>query len=439
MKCKFYRIFYFAFLFSLSAIVHAQDSDNYKVGVNTIYRTDLTDDGSKVQIDLELKADSYKGVGNLTIYQDGKKAFELFHYDNPEQEKDGYAGDFENLSFVKLRKDGKTEILLGIHESSDGGAIHLIEWNGKEFAETLLCSDRYEFKDLDGDGNQEVVTFDRYSAGGPSIYAYDYLQKKYVLSTYEYPDYLKQYAGQLEQGKEAEKQNIIEAFSKGGGYVTFTDENLFNIYYRLGEFEKMRKDFQFFYEEIPKAHWNQNDISKSTWNSLPSEEVEAQNYLNENHNPQIRSYNGELLLRGSAVEKYRILLGLRTLAQKNIDGGKAFYRLQRYDESIAEYQKAINIDPDDWDAYGLMGYSYLRNYQVDKAISFLEKSIEINPAYGMGHYNLALAYWSAGQTEKALDEVKKAIKVDPDLKVEIKEDSQFRPFEKEEVFREAME
>jgi len=154
--------------------------DDYQVGLNTIYRSDLTGDGSQVQIDLELKDDDYKGVRNLTIHRKGELVFELFHYDKPAQ-KDDYTGDFESLSFVQLRKDGKTQIVLGIHESSDGGYILLIEWNGKEFVRTLQCSDQHEFRDLNGDGDKEVITRERYDNGIPKIYAYDYSQQKYVL------------------------------------------------------------------------------------------------------------------------------------------------------------------------------------------------------------------------------------------------------------------
>jgi len=389
----------------------------------------LTDDGSKVRIDLDLKDDSDKGIGNLIIYHDDKKVFDLFHYDNSQDEKDGYSGNFQELDFVKLRNDGKTEILLSVHMSSDGGLIHLIEWDGDKFSETLTCSDRYELKDLDGDGEKEIITFDRYSAGGPSIYSYDYSQRKYVLSTYEYPDYLKQYAQELEQGKEAERQAIVKYFSQGGGYTTFRAENLFQIYYMLDEHENLRKDFQFFYEEFPKARWDRSKTPKPVWNSLPSEEVDAQRYLD---GSQKRNFNH------SVVEKYRVLLGLRTLAQTNIDRAKSFYHQKKYEEAINEYQKAITIAPDYWEAYGLMGYSYLKNHQVDKAVANLEKSIEIDPAYAMGHYNLALAYWAGGQKDKALEQVKKSIKVDKSLKIKIAEDPQFKVFENETKFREMM-
>lgn len=215
----------------------------------------------------------------------------------------------------------------------------------------------------------------------------------------------------------------------------------------LGDFKKLREEIRFFYDEFPRP-------PKPAWNTLPTEQEEAQKYLiwyNDPKNHNLGSNHIDFLKHpeNSAlsrfcdqhdyVKEYRIRLGLRELSQKHIDNAKAFYLQRKYDQAIDEYQQALKIDVDNWEAYGLMGYSYLRDHQIEKAVVQLEESVNTNPCYAIGHYNLALAYWANGQKDKAIEQVKLTVQVDKSFKNKILQDTQFTAFKSEKEFKKIFE
>jgi tetratricopeptide (TPR) repeat protein len=124
------------------------------------------------------------------------------------------------------------------------------------------------------------------------------------------------------------------------------------------------------------------------------------------------------------------------LSNVYVEYGKAYYYEKNYPQAIRNYSTAIKTNENNWIAFGLRGYSYLRMGQVDKAVDSLEHSVLLDSNYLDGHYNLALAYWASGFQEKALNEVKKVIVLDPSFKNKIKEDGQFNVFKQSEEFNE---
>jgi tetratricopeptide (TPR) repeat protein len=114
--------------------------------------------------------------------------------------------------------------------------------------------------------------------------------------------------------------------------------------------------------------------------------------------------------------------------------GKKLFLNKKFDQAISEYQKAINENSNDFQAYELKGYTYYRAGNYLKAIDSLEKSVELNHAHLMGYYNLALAYWANGQRDKALEEIKRLLIFDKSYKEKIKEDPQFKEFQSSKNF-----
>ncbi len=115
-----------------------------------------------------------------------------------------------------------------------------------------------------------------------------------------------------------------------------------------------------------------------------------------------------------------------TTAEDFINNGKTAYLQHNYPEAIALYQKAIQIDSNNAEAYGLLGYSEFRNGQLDDAKKDLEQSIKINPSLIMSHYNLALVYWAQGRKEDAVLQMQKTADLNPRKKKEMEEDPQFK-------------
>ena len=94
--------------------------------------------------------------------------------------------------------------------------------------------------------------------------------------------------------------------------------------------------------------------------------------------------------------------------------GLIYKNTGRYDEAIAEFNKAIEIDPENADNYyNHRGNSYYGKGEYEKAISDYEKSIKINPMPGKYYYNSGIAYCAMEEYDKAIKHTKKAVKLDP--------------------------
>ena len=77
-------------------------------------------------------------------------------------------------------------------------------------------------------------------------------------------------------------------------------------------------------------------------------------------------------------------------------------------EAIAEFEKAIAINPQYAPAYNNLALAYIQLDDKDKAIGFFKKTIEINPDYREAYFNLSLAYFYNKQYGLAIEYCDKA-------------------------------
>jgi len=122
-----------------------------------------------------------------------------------------------------------------------------------------------------------------------------------------------------------------------------------------------------------------------------------------------------------------------------VENAKKFYKKDRFEEAIKEYKKAIRLDPNNAQTYGLLGYSYYRDQQLPQAIRAFQSSLKINPKELMSYYNLSLAYWANYQRGESIDQLKTLFSMDPKYKKLIKQDSQFNEILKSPYFKMAFE
>jgi tetratricopeptide (TPR) repeat protein len=72
-------------------------------------------------------------------------------------------------------------------------------------------------------------------------------------------------------------------------------------------------------------------------------------------------------------------------------------------QSIRNFEKAINFEPEFAAAYNSLGVAYKENSQTDKAIRCWERAYELRPDVGYPLLNLGLVYLERGDKIKALN------------------------------------
>ena len=82
---------------------------------------------------------------------------------------------------------------------------------------------------------------------------------------------------------------------------------------------------------------------------------------------------------------------------------------EKYPFAIADYDKAIELNPDDADTYINRGISYKNLKESQKAIADYTKAIELNPDYATAYNNRGLAYYDLKEFPKAIADYTKAI------------------------------
>lgn len=81
--------------------------------------------------------------------------------------------------------------------------------------------------------------------------------------------------------------------------------------------------------------------------------------------------------------------------------------------SIPDFDKALELDPNNADAYRLRGVYYANLGQYAQALQDLNKAIELNSNDESAHYNRAIVYSNLKQYEQAIQDLNQAIKVYP--------------------------
>ena len=95
--------------------------------------------------------------------------------------------------------------------------------------------------------------------------------------------------------------------------------------------------------------------------------------------------------------------------------GDAYKRLKQFYKAIADYTKAIELDPKDAKAYNNRGIAYRELKKFDKAITDFTKAIDLD-SKSDAYNNRGLAYFGLQQYDKAIADYTRAIELDPKAK-----------------------
>ncbi|RTL96509.1 MAG: tetratricopeptide repeat protein [Hyphomicrobiales bacterium] len=83
------------------------------------------------------------------------------------------------------------------------------------------------------------------------------------------------------------------------------------------------------------------------------------------------------------------------------------------DRAIADFNIVISLEPSASDAYSSRGLAFLRQGKIEAAMLDFQQAIEADPQNGDAHTGLGTALSKTGQPDKAIAEYDKAIRIDP--------------------------
>ena len=90
--------------------------------------------------------------------------------------------------------------------------------------------------------------------------------------------------------------------------------------------------------------------------------------------------------------------------------GNSYYRMRKYEIAIAQYKKAIEINPLNDKAHNDIGFIYLEKLkEYKKAIESFKKATEVNPKHHKAFNSMGLAYEKLDNSDMAIISFKKSI------------------------------
>ncbi len=114
----------------------------------------------------------------------------------------------------------------------------------------------------------------------------------------------------------------------------------------------------------------------------------------------------------NAFEKARSFKEFKD-AEFYISSGLAYGLAQKYDQAVADFNKALSIDPDNAEAYNNKGLYLTEKGVIDSAIVCFDKAISLKKGFYQAFYNKGNAYAKAGNFTEAIKQYQESIKIKP--------------------------
>ena len=105
-------------------------------------------------------------------------------------------------------------------------------------------------------------------------------------------------------------------------------------------------------------------------------------------------------------------LGVALIRSKQ--GGGTALRQKSIDEAIGHYRAALQIKPDFMQARSNLGNALLQKGQIDEAIAQFRKALEVDAQYAEAEFSLGKAFWQKREANEAIAHYQKAVEISPD-------------------------
>lgn len=127
---------------------------------------------------------------------------------------------------------------------------------------------------------------------------------------------------------------------------------------------------------------------------------------------ELGDYSGAIKEAEIAIEK-GVVTERVDLVYKII--GASYDSLDDSEKAIAAYEKALEINENNYQVWTNLGVTYRSIGDFDKALECYNKALEIEPEYAEVHSSLGSLYTLQGDAKKAIEYFEKAVELDPTL------------------------
>jgi len=114
-----------------------------------------------------------------------------------------------------------------------------------------------------------------------------------------------------------------------------------------------------------------------------------------------------------AMELYKEVVDLGDDAKVHVELGNIYANKGMYDQALEEFQKAVEINPNNFVAHNNIGIIYRKKGQLENAMEEYRKALRVNPNYPLTYNNIGNIYLDRGQYDTAIEYYSKAVNLDP--------------------------
>ena len=93
--------------------------------------------------------------------------------------------------------------------------------------------------------------------------------------------------------------------------------------------------------------------------------------------------------------------------------GYSLYNQEKFSESLDAYNRALLLDPKDFEAWNNRGIDLGILGKYDEALMSFENAVALNESYAEAWYNMGVVYDTKGDFPTAVQAYKKATQIDP--------------------------
>jgi tetratricopeptide (TPR) repeat protein len=92
-----------------------------------------------------------------------------------------------------------------------------------------------------------------------------------------------------------------------------------------------------------------------------------------------------------------------------------YVKIQDYDNAVAAFKRATELDPYDFKAFGALGYGYYLQRQYAMSVESLQHAIQMESGYPEMHYYLGLSQLMLGHKSEAMEQYQELKKLNSDF------------------------